>query len=58
MDMEYGDDEMLFSKTGSKSKKLAEDCTAHAVIRGMGVQGKQVAARKFGGNTTCVITGT
>ena len=52
LDMEYGDDEMLLSPTGPKSKRLAEDFTDRATHRGMGVQGKKIAARKFGGNTT------
>ena len=55
LDMEYGDVEMLLSPTGPKSKRLAEDFTDGAIHRGMGVQGKKIAARKFGGNTTSVI---
>ena len=33
-DMEYGDDEMLLSPTGPKSKRLAEDFTDRAIHRG------------------------
>ena len=55
-DMEYGDDEMLLAASRQEAKAIAEKITCEATKRGMGFQGKKVAARVFGkGRPRCEI---
>ncbi len=50
--MEFGDDEMLLSQSAKGAKTVGECFASEATRRGLGVQGKKTAARKWGSEET------